>query len=63
MIVSDLDLELLARSRGRVLHALKLDKCSGFSTDGLLHIGRSCRLFFFFMFFLLVIIQVCCFRL
>ncbi|XP_059456296.1 coronatine-insensitive protein 1 [Corylus avellana] len=43
MIVRDLDLELLARSRGRVLHTLKLDKCSGFSTDGLLHIGRSCR--------------------
>ncbi|KAF7146931.1 hypothetical protein RHSIM_Rhsim03G0139900 [Rhododendron simsii] len=43
MIVSDSDLELLARTRGRVLLALKLDKCSGFSTDGLLHIGRSCR--------------------
>lgn len=43
MIVNDLDLELLARARGRVLHALKLDKCSGFSTDGLLHIGRFCR--------------------
>ena len=45
MIVRDSDLELLARTRGRVLLALKLDKCSGFSTDGLLHIGRSCRLF------------------
>ncbi|XP_041000467.1 coronatine-insensitive protein 1-like [Juglans microcarpa x Juglans regia] len=43
MIVKDSDLELLARSRGRELHALKIDKCSGFSTDGLLHIGRSCR--------------------
>lgn len=43
MIVKDSDLELLAQSRGRVLQALKLDKCSGFSTDGLLHIGRSCR--------------------
>ena len=43
MIVQDSDLELLARTRGRVLLALKLDKCSGFSTDGLLHIGRSCR--------------------
>ncbi|XP_075668764.1 coronatine-insensitive protein 1 [Castanea sativa] len=43
MIVRDSDLELLARTRGRVLLALKLDKCSGFSTDGLLHIGRSCR--------------------
>ncbi|KAF9674638.1 hypothetical protein SADUNF_Sadunf10G0147700 [Salix dunnii] len=43
MIVKDSDLELLARSRGRVLEVLKLDKCSGFSTDGLSHIGRSCR--------------------
>lgn len=43
MIVKDLDLELLARSRGRVLQVLKLDKCSGFSTDGLLHVGRLCR--------------------
>ncbi|XP_028795986.1 coronatine-insensitive protein 1-like isoform X1 [Neltuma alba] len=43
MIVKDSDLELLARSRGHVLQALKLDKCSGFSTDGLYHIGRSCR--------------------
>ncbi|XP_061986141.1 coronatine-insensitive protein 1 [Populus nigra] len=43
MIVKDSDLELLARSRGRLLQVLKLDKCSGFSTDGLSHIGRSCR--------------------
>ncbi|KAI4299450.1 hypothetical protein L6164_032911 [Bauhinia variegata] len=43
MIVRDSDLELLARSRGPVLEALKLDKCSGFSTDGLSHIGRKCR--------------------
>jgi coronatine-insensitive protein 1 len=47
MIVKDSDLELLTRSRGRVLLTLKLDKCSGFTTDGLLHIGRSCRYFFF----------------
>ncbi|KAF7816355.1 coronatine-insensitive protein 1 [Senna tora] len=43
MIVKDSDLELLARRRGHVLQALKLDKCSGFSTDGLYHIGRSCK--------------------
>ncbi|XP_054798126.1 coronatine-insensitive protein 1-like [Prosopis cineraria] len=43
MIVRDSDLELLARSRGHVLQALKLDKCSGFTTDGLYHIARSCR--------------------
>ncbi|KAJ0465960.1 putative leucine-rich repeat domain superfamily, transport inhibitor response 1 [Helianthus annuus] len=43
MIVKDEDLELLARDRGHVLQVLKLDKCSGFSTDGLLHICSSCR--------------------
>ncbi|VFQ90647.1 unnamed protein product [Cuscuta campestris] len=43
MIVGDSDLEILASSRARVLQSLKLDKCSGFSTDGLLHISRSCR--------------------
>ncbi|KAJ4977767.1 hypothetical protein NE237_008547 [Protea cynaroides] len=43
MIVKDVDLELLARARGHMLHELKLDKCSGFSTDGLLHVARHCR--------------------
>uniref|UniRef100_A0A5B6ZAC6 Putative RNI-like superfamily protein n=1 Tax=Davidia involucrata TaxID=16924 RepID=A0A5B6ZAC6_DAVIN len=43
MIVRDSDLELLAQSRSRALQALKLDKCSGFSSDGLLQICRSCR--------------------
>lgn len=43
MIVKDSDLEVLARSKGRVLHVLKLDKCSGFSTDGLLHVGSLCK--------------------
>ncbi|TYG78798.1 hypothetical protein E1A91_D02G089000v1 [Gossypium mustelinum] len=43
MIVNDSDLEVLGRSRGEVLRCLKLDKCSGFSTDGLLHVGRLCR--------------------
>ncbi|KAL6580339.1 Coronatine-insensitive protein 1 [Orobanche minor] len=43
MIVKDTDLELLATSAGMVLEVLRLDKCSGFSTDGLLHIGRFCR--------------------
>ncbi|KAF5800115.1 putative leucine-rich repeat domain superfamily [Helianthus annuus] len=43
MIVKDEDLELLARERGHVLQVLKLDKCSGFSTDGLAHVTRSCR--------------------
>ncbi|KAJ0103646.1 hypothetical protein Patl1_06532 [Pistacia atlantica] len=43
MIVKDSDLEDLVRARGRNLLVLKLDKCSGFSTDGLLHVTRSCR--------------------
>ncbi|KAF3667154.1 hypothetical protein FXO37_10145, partial [Capsicum annuum] len=43
MIVRDSDLELPAIRRGKVLQVLKLDKCSGFSTDGLLHIAHSCR--------------------
>ncbi|KAL8050242.1 hypothetical protein ABFX02_06G070200 [Erythranthe guttata] len=43
MIVKDSDLELLATSTGKVLEVLRLDKCSGFSTDGLLRIGRLCR--------------------
>ncbi|KAL2524792.1 Coronatine-insensitive protein 1 [Abeliophyllum distichum] len=43
MIVSDSDLDLLATSvAGKVLEVLKLNRCSGFSTDGLLHIVRSC---------------------
>lgn len=44
MIVNDSDLELLARTRGCMLDTLKLDKCSGFSTDGLRHVARSCRI-------------------
>lgn len=43
MIVKDADLEMIADVKGRVLQSLKLDKCSAFSTDGLLHIARSCR--------------------
>ncbi|XP_047953158.1 coronatine-insensitive protein 1-like [Salvia hispanica] len=42
MIVKDSDLELLAKSHGKVLEVLRLDKCSGFSTDGLLLLGRFC---------------------
>lgn len=47
MIVRDSDLEVLARARGHMLLSLKLDWCSGFSTDGLLHVARSCRYFCF----------------
>ncbi|XP_024987101.1 coronatine-insensitive protein 1-like [Cynara cardunculus var. scolymus] len=43
MIVRDSDLELLSRTRGKELRVLKIDVCSGFSTDGLLHIGRYCN--------------------
>lgn len=43
MIVTDADLQLLASARGRIIEVLELDKCSGFSTNGLLHITRSCR--------------------
>ncbi|XP_031108844.1 coronatine-insensitive protein 1 [Ipomoea triloba] len=43
MIVKDSDLDNLSRTHGKILQALKLDKCSGFSTDGLLYICRSCR--------------------
>ncbi|CAN6442982.1 unnamed protein product [Victoria cruziana] len=43
MIITDDDLRLLIRGRGRMLQVLKLDKCTGFSTDGLLEVARSCR--------------------
>ncbi|CAH8376544.1 unnamed protein product [Eruca vesicaria subsp. sativa] len=43
MIVSDLDLDVLARARGDELEVLKLDKCSGFSTDGILSVVKHCR--------------------
>ncbi|KAG2288336.1 hypothetical protein Bca52824_047940 [Brassica carinata] len=43
MIVSDLDLDVLAKARLDKLEGLKLDKCSGFSTDGLLSIVKPCR--------------------
>lgn len=43
MIVTDADLDLLARSRGRLLHHFRIDKCSGFSTHGLFQIARFCK--------------------
>ncbi|WZY90739.1 hypothetical protein YC2023_047474 [Brassica napus] len=43
MIVSDLDLDVLARARGDELEVLKLDKCLGFSTDGLFTVVKHCR--------------------
>ncbi|KVI08271.1 coronatine-insensitive protein 1-like isoform X1 [Cynara cardunculus var. scolymus] len=43
MIVRDSDIDLLTRTRGQELRVLKLDLCSGFSTDGLLQIGKLCN--------------------
>lgn len=43
MIVSDDDLFKLAKERGHMLHVLKLDRCSGFSTTGIEAIARNCR--------------------
>ncbi|KAJ0259498.1 Transport inhibitor response 1 domain-containing protein [Hirschfeldia incana] len=43
MIVSDLDLDVLARARLDELEVLKLDRCLGFSTDGLLSVVKHCR--------------------
>ncbi|XP_021723517.1 coronatine-insensitive protein 1-like [Chenopodium quinoa] len=42
MIVTDADLYTIGSVKGCSLQLLKLDKCSGFSTDGLLHITRHC---------------------
>ncbi|GKC31874.1 coronatine-insensitive protein 1-like protein [Tanacetum coccineum] len=42
MIVRDNDLEVLAERCGEKLKVLKLDRCSGFSTDGLLQIAKCC---------------------
>eukprot|EP01018_Ginkgo_biloba_P040863 Gb_41378 [translate_table: standard] len=43
MIVTDDDLRTLVRGRGHMLQSLKLEKCSGFSTLGLLEVTRHCR--------------------
>ncbi|XP_042459849.1 coronatine-insensitive protein homolog 1b-like [Zingiber officinale] len=43
MIVKDEDIRVLVKARGHMLESLKLDKCSGLSTDGLLLVARSCR--------------------
>ncbi|KAH9614926.1 hypothetical protein KSS87_001892 [Heliosperma pusillum] len=43
MIVTDLDLDTIATVKGPALLSFKLDKCSGFSTHGLLSITRTCR--------------------
>lgn len=43
MIVKDEDIRVLVKARGHMIESLKLDKCSGLSTDGLLLVARSCR--------------------
>ncbi|ONK76825.1 uncharacterized protein A4U43_C02F220 [Asparagus officinalis] len=43
MIVTDADLGILVGGRGRMLQSFKLDKCTGFSTDGLILVARYCR--------------------
>ncbi|MQM11855.1 hypothetical protein Taro_044767, partial [Colocasia esculenta] len=42
MIVQDADIEVLVKARDHMLIGLKLDKCSGFSTDALRLLARSC---------------------
>nr|GEZ17412.1 hypothetical protein [Tanacetum cinerariifolium] len=41
--VLDTDLKLLMRTRAKDLRVLKIIKCQGFSTDGLMHIGKYCN--------------------
>ncbi|GKC47661.1 ACT domain-containing protein [Tanacetum coccineum] len=43
MHVSDQDLDLLAKTRGKDLHTLKICTCTGFSEKGLLHISQYCN--------------------
>ncbi|KAI3838142.1 hypothetical protein MKX03_000660 [Papaver bracteatum] len=43
MIVYDADLQVLVGSHSHLLQVLRLDMCSGFSTDGLKLVTRSCR--------------------
>ncbi|GJZ95324.1 leucine-rich repeat, cysteine-containing subtype protein [Tanacetum coccineum] len=43
LVVHDEDLETLARTRGKDLRSLKIKKCKGFSTDGLMHVSKYCN--------------------
>ncbi|XP_062210698.1 coronatine-insensitive protein homolog 2 isoform X1 [Phragmites australis] len=43
MIVSDDDIDVLVRAKARMLVALKLDRCSGFSTSSLALVARCCK--------------------
>ncbi|GKC92908.1 hypothetical protein Tco_1158350 [Tanacetum coccineum] len=43
LVVSDQDLELLAKTRGKDLRTLKICSCRGFSEKGLVHVSRYCN--------------------
>ncbi|GJW17459.1 leucine-rich repeat, cysteine-containing subtype protein [Tanacetum coccineum] len=43
LVVHDEDLETLVRTRGKDLRSLKIKKCKGISTDGLMHISKYCN--------------------
>ncbi|KAJ3703387.1 hypothetical protein LUZ61_007092 [Rhynchospora tenuis] len=43
MVVTDEDIGMLVGARGHAFQSLKLDRCSGFSTDGLRIIATNCR--------------------
>ncbi|GJT99178.1 leucine-rich repeat, cysteine-containing subtype protein [Tanacetum coccineum] len=43
LVVHDEDLDELARTHDKYLRSLKIDKCRGFSTDGLMHVSKYCN--------------------
>nr|GEZ74994.1 leucine-rich repeat, cysteine-containing subtype [Tanacetum cinerariifolium] len=43
LVVHDEDLKTLAITRGKDLRSLKIKKCKGFSTYGLMHVSKSDR--------------------
>ncbi|PWA81265.1 hypothetical protein CTI12_AA189260 [Artemisia annua] len=43
LVVYDKDLKTLARTRGKDLRSLKIKKCKGFRTDGLMHVSKYCN--------------------
>ncbi|PWA69383.1 hypothetical protein CTI12_AA296550 [Artemisia annua] len=43
LVIHDSDLKLLARTRGKDLHVLKIYNCEGFSEKGLMHISKRCN--------------------
>ncbi|GJV39431.1 leucine-rich repeat, cysteine-containing subtype protein [Tanacetum coccineum] len=43
LVVHDDDLETLARTHGKDLMSLRISKCEGYSTDGLMHVSKYCN--------------------